>query len=66
MNCKTCGQELNVPFKPDTLDCGGDCLRCMADFDDPECVETLRRLNDPATRTQEIEEYEAYRMRQMS
>jgi len=41
--CRICGQELNVPFKPETLDRGGDCLKCMADSGDPECVETLRQ-----------------------
>jgi hypothetical protein len=66
MKCGICGQELNVPFKPETLDCGGDCLSCMADSDDPECAETLRRLNNPDTRTQEINKYEAYRTRHVS
>jgi anti-anti-sigma factor len=41
--CRICGQELNVPFKPETLDRGGDCLKCMADSGDPDCVETLRQ-----------------------
>ena len=41
--CRICGQELNVPLRPETLDCGGDCLKCMADSGDPECVETLRQ-----------------------
>jgi len=66
MQCRLCGQELNVPFKPETLDCGGDCLKCMADSGDPECEETLRRLQDPDTRTREIKAYEAYRTRDVS
>jgi len=41
--CRICGQELNVSAKPETLDCGGDCLKCMADSGDPECVEMLRQ-----------------------
>jgi len=41
--CRICGQTLNVPTKPETLDCGGDCLKCMADSGDPECVEMLRQ-----------------------
>lgn len=41
--CRICGQALNAPSKPETLDCGGDCLKCMADSGDPECVETLRQ-----------------------
>jgi hypothetical protein len=63
MRCGICGQELNVPFKPETLDCGGHCLNCMADAGDPECVEVLRRLNDPGSRTHEIDAYEARRVR---
>jgi anti-anti-sigma factor len=41
--CRICGQELNIPLKPETRDCGGDCLKCMADSGDPESVETLRQ-----------------------
>jgi hypothetical protein len=41
--CRICGETLNVPSKPETLDCGGDCLKCMADSGDPECVEMLRQ-----------------------
>ena len=63
MNCGICGQELNVPLNPETLDCGGDCLKCMNDSGDPECEETLRRLNDPDTRVHEINVYESYRLR---
>ena len=41
--CRICGQTLNVPSKSETLDCGGDCLKCMADSGDSECVEMLRQ-----------------------
>jgi anti-anti-sigma factor len=41
--CRICGQTLNVSSKPETLDCGGDCLKCMADSGDAECVEMLRQ-----------------------
>ena len=64
MKCGICGQELDVPLKPETGDCGGDCVSCMAGFDDPECVEMLRKLNDPTSRAEEIERYEADRVRQ--
>jgi hypothetical protein len=63
MNCGICNQELNIPLRPETLDCGGHCLKCMADFGDPECEETLRNLNHPDTRTHEISVYESYRLR---
>jgi len=44
ITCNICGIQLNQARKPDTLDCGGDCLRCMAEFDDPECVEVMQEL----------------------
>ena len=64
MNCGICGQELNVPLKPETLDCGGDCLKCMADNGDPECIETLSRFHAPETRADQIHAYEVCRVRQ--
>lgn len=36
--CNICGCVLNQPDEPDTKDCGGDCLRCMAEVaEDPDC-----------------------------
>jgi hypothetical protein len=61
LKCGICGETLNVPDSPETMNCGGDCLKCLAEFDDPECVETLRRLKDPVTRADEIANYEAWR-----
>lgn len=53
MICLICKRELDQPNKPDTKDCGGDCLRCMARYgDDPECVEEMDRI-DPNWRTAE-------------
>jgi len=49
---------------PETGDCGGDCLQCMTDFDDPDCIELMKKLNDPALRDQEILRYEAWRIKQ--
>lgn len=48
--CNICKRALDNPADPTTKDCGGDCLRCMAEIgDDPECQAELRRLQgDPA------------------
>jgi hypothetical protein len=40
--CLTCGVVLNQPGKPETEDCGGDCLKCMAEAGDPDCIEALK------------------------
>ncbi len=39
MKCSICGQELNVITKFGSKDCGGDCLACMVQADDPGAVE---------------------------
>lgn len=43
-HCGVCKQELDVPLAPETLDCGGDCLRCMADAGDPDCVASMHLI----------------------
>lgn len=49
-NCNICRRALNVPDDDTTLDCGGDCLRCMADIgDDPDCIAAMDKL-DPGWR----------------
>jgi hypothetical protein len=35
--CHICKRELNDPNDPTTLDCGGDCLRCMSEAGDTSC-----------------------------
>ncbi|MFC0698133.1 hypothetical protein [Paraburkholderia humisilvae] len=42
--CQICSQQLNQPGKPDTVDCGGDCVRCIADYRDPDALETMRKI----------------------
>jgi hypothetical protein len=37
--CTICGRGLSNPADPFSEDCGRDCLLCMADAGDPECVE---------------------------
>ncbi len=61
-NCGICGVALNQPMAPETMDCAGDCARCMAEFDDPECVQLLKNLADPVKRANEIAAYEAWRI----
>lgn len=39
--CLICKQELDVPGKPETADCGGDCCRCMAEAGDTDCQRAL-------------------------
>lgn len=41
VNCGICKRPLNQPDDPTTEDCGGDCLRCMADAGDPQAVAAL-------------------------
>lgn len=43
-NCQTCNQPMSKT--PDTLnlDCGGDCLSCMAWHGDPDALEVVERL----------------------
>ena len=63
--CGICSIELNQPSAPETMDCAGDCARCLAEFDDPECVQLLKNLADPATRDAEIAAYEAWRIKSL-
>lgn len=44
MNCTICKRKLDQPEFPDTLDCGGDCLRCMAECGDPDCEESMKEI----------------------
>lgn len=39
--CTLCETPLDIPGRPWTRSCGGDCLACMADAGDPECVEAM-------------------------
>jgi hypothetical protein len=50
---------------PETMNFGGDCARCMADFGDRECIKLLDNVSDPAKHAQEIALYEAWRVKQL-
>lgn len=41
-DCSICKRPLNDPSDPTTENCGGDCLRCMAEVaEDPDCIKRL-------------------------
>lgn len=44
--CHICRRELDQPNRPDTGDCGGDCVRCMAECGDPGCICIMAEYGD--------------------
>lgn len=43
--CSICKRLLDDPKDPTTENCGGDCLRCMAEFaEDPDCMTPYIRI----------------------
>ena len=43
--CLICRRLLDQPDDETTLDCGGDCLRCMAEIgEDPDCIKALPEI----------------------
>ena len=54
MNCLICGRKLDDPDEPiNSRDCGGDCLQCMADCGDPDCLQALVENSIELTSMQE-------------
>ncbi len=46
MYCRICKRRLNSLSDFSTLDCGGDCLRCMAEIgEDPDCIKAMEKIN---------------------
>ncbi len=43
-NCQTCDQPMSTASETLNLDCGGDCLSCMAWHGDPDAIEAVERL----------------------
>lgn len=44
-NCHYCKRKLDNPEDPTTVDCGGDCVKCMAEIaGDPDCVAEMERI----------------------
>ncbi|CAN7786619.1 hypothetical protein LJR034_008709 [Caballeronia sp. LjRoot34] len=44
VQCAICGRALGDVDDPLSVDCGGDCLRCMADCGDPDCIAAIDAL----------------------
>jgi hypothetical protein len=44
-NCQLCGRLLDNPKDLESKNCGGDCLRCMADCDDPQAKQKLDKIS---------------------
>lgn len=42
--CIICACLLDDPTVPESKDCGGDCLKCMADAFDPDCMLAMVEL----------------------
>jgi hypothetical protein len=43
--CTLCETPLDQPGRPWTRSCGGDCLACMADVGDPDCVTAMAAID---------------------
>ena len=41
MKCNICGCQLDQKDDRITLNCGGTCLRCMAQAGDPDCIKLM-------------------------
>lgn len=47
-HCNICKKYLDQEEHPETRDCGGDCLECMARYgDDPDCIKAMAELGHP-------------------
>ena len=64
--CGICGRVLNQPGVIQSWDCAGHCLQCMADSEDPDCIEILTRAKDPNSSHLEMARYEEWRIKQAS
>jgi len=43
--CSICKRELDNPKDPTTRNCGGDCLKCMAEIgQDPDCIKAMNKI----------------------
>lgn len=47
--CNTCNREMDNPNDLTTKNCGGDCLRWMAEVGgDPYCIEEMKLIEEVA------------------
>jgi len=42
--CSICKVELDNPENDFSQDCGGDCLLCMAEAGDQECIDAILKI----------------------
>ncbi len=43
--CKLCKREMDIKGDLTSKDCGGDCLRCMAEIGkDPDCIKEMYEI----------------------
>lgn len=55
--CNICKRALDDPQDPTTLDCGGDCLKCMADIAlDDDCIRQMATLTKEDKYMRQVEE----------
>lgn len=68
-NCTICGRELSILSDPYSMDCGGNCLACMAEAGDPDSRALVYKLDDlrstfhgmkPEQVDELIEDWQAY------
>lgn len=60
IHCTICKRLLDVPGDPSTGDCGGDCLRCMAECGDPGAMRIMNDLGLPYNGYKSNEELPQY------
>lgn len=44
--CLICKRALNNPNDPLSTDCGGDCVSCMAEAGDPDCIAAVAAIKN--------------------
>jgi hypothetical protein len=49
MKCRTCSRVLELEADPLSMDCGGDCVACMAEAGDPDCRNFVQKYEDLRT-----------------
>ena len=40
-SCNICKKDMDVPNDVLRINCGGECLQCMAESGDTDCVKTI-------------------------
>lgn len=61
MKCNTCGHATSTSRNSLYLDCGGDCLLCMAKAGDEDCTRHVVEIADKYAQQLEIVKTNLYR-----